>query len=308
MEPYNPNKSFIQFRLNPDAIKEELISFVPYNRTLRHIYNNPEGDIRETAEVAASETPILGSILAGEPTDAVKEAVLMGIPFKTGPNGKRMVDATELRDAVNAKPRRKYYNIDNSEVAYKSGNKYRTALGGWDVDPLNPPKPYNNLNEVLKDINESEYLSNKYLPINEAYYDISNKQTGLNSYNEFIRNNKVKPNEEVFYSDISSGNNGFYEINVLDKNTGKVKSYHYNGMTKKYEPINYNGKVEVYDVNDLVPGAKRKPVQQSDIDLMNKKLQEDINLFNKDIDDYPDYSPIHKDAIWDWLYQQEEGR
>jgi hypothetical protein len=90
MEPYNPNKSFIRFRLNPDAIKEELISFVPYNRTLRHIYNNPEGDIRETAKVALSETPILGSILAGEPTNAVKEAVLLGSPVKY----------KELRDIV----------------------------------------------------------------------------------------------------------------------------------------------------------------------------------------------------------------
>lgn len=303
MEPYNPNKSFIQFRLNPDAIKEELISFVPYNRTLRHIYNNPEGDIRETANVAASETPILGSLLAGEPTNAVKEAFIMGIPFKTGPNGKRIKDATELRDAVNANPRRKYYNIDNSEVAYKSGNKYRTAVGGWDVNTINSPKPYNNLNEVLKDINESEYLSNKYLPINEAYYDIKSKQDGLKSYNEFIRTNKVKPNEEVLYSDIASGPYGFYEINVLDKNTGKVKSYYYDVNEKKYKFSDIFN-----DVNDLVPGAKRKPVQQSDIDLLNKKLNEDVGLFNIDLDNYPDYTPIHRDAIYDWLYQQQEGR
>ena len=72
----------ISFRLNPDAIKEELISFVPYNRTLRHIYNNPEGDIRETAKIAASETPILGSLLSGEPVDAAKEAILFGMPIK----------------------------------------------------------------------------------------------------------------------------------------------------------------------------------------------------------------------------------
>lgn len=45
LKPYNSNKGFISFRLNPDAIKEALIEQVPYNRTLRHIYNNPEGDI-----------------------------------------------------------------------------------------------------------------------------------------------------------------------------------------------------------------------------------------------------------------------
>ena len=82
IKPYNPNKGFISFRLNPEAIKEALIEQVPYNRTLRHIYNNPEGDIRETAKIAASETPILGSILMGEPTNAVKEALLFGTPAK----------------------------------------------------------------------------------------------------------------------------------------------------------------------------------------------------------------------------------
>lgn len=91
LKPYNPNKGFISFRLNPDAIKEELISFVPYNRTLRHIYNNPEGDIRETAKVAASETPILGSLLAGEPVDAAKEAVLFGSPIKAPAKSKARI-------------------------------------------------------------------------------------------------------------------------------------------------------------------------------------------------------------------------
>lgn len=300
MEPYNPNKSFIQFRLNPDAIKEELISFVPYNRTLRHIYNNPEGDIRETAKVAASETPIIGSLLAGEPTNAVKEAFLMGLP---GKRGSRMVDASSVIEEINKHPKRKYYNLDNNALVYKSGKKYRTVPGDWEHEPLNKATPYNDYMAAIKDVKESEYLTNKYAPINELYYDVRKKQTGLNSYNEFIRNNKVKPNEEVFYSDISSGNNGFYEINVLDKNTGKVKSYNYNGMTKKYELS-----PREVDFNMLVDGALKKPVQQADIDLLNKKLQQDVQSFNIEIDDYPDYTPIHKDAIYDWLYQQEEGR
>ena len=90
LKPYDPNKGFISFRLNPDAIKEALIEQVPYNRTLRHIYNNPEGDISETAKVAASETPILGSLLAGEPVDAAKEAILLGVPV--GPNYKQGIN------------------------------------------------------------------------------------------------------------------------------------------------------------------------------------------------------------------------
>lgn len=299
MEPYNPNKSFIQFRLNPDAIKEELISFVPYNRTLRHIYNNPEGDIRETAEVAASETPILGSILAGEPTNAVKEAFIMGIPMK-GPKGQQIADATEIRDAVNAHPRRKYYNLDNDLVAYKSGNKYKEVSTGMDQSPLRVAKPYNSYKEALKDINESEYLTNKYNPINELYYDINDKQRGLISANEFLRNYKLKPNEEILYDNTNSGMNGFRDIMIHDKNTGNVKSYMY--WDNKYNPSH------TYNINDLVPNSKLPIPKQSDVDLLNKKLQEDIGLFNIELDDYPNYTPIHRDAIWDWLYQQEEGR
>ena len=91
LKPYNPNKGFISFRLNPDAIKEALIEQVPYNRTLRYIYNNPEGDIRETAKFAASETPILGSLLAGEPVDAAKEAILFGAPIKSPSKAKAKI-------------------------------------------------------------------------------------------------------------------------------------------------------------------------------------------------------------------------
>lgn len=92
LKPYDPNKGFISFRLNPDAIKEALIEQVPYNRTLRHIYNNPEGDIRETAKVAAYETPVLGSLLAGEPSDAAKEAFLFSMPIKAPAKSKARIN------------------------------------------------------------------------------------------------------------------------------------------------------------------------------------------------------------------------
>lgn len=119
MEPYNPNKSFIRFRLNPDAIKEELISFIPYNRTLRHIYNNPDGDIRETAKVAASETPILGSLLAGEPTNAVKEAVLLAAPGSPRyKNGKIKPDYKASKE-INDRIHKQYFGTD----AYDAGRK-----------------------------------------------------------------------------------------------------------------------------------------------------------------------------------------
>lgn len=128
MEPYNPNKSFIQFRLNPDAINEELIYFIPYNRTLRHIYNNPDGYISETANVAASETPILGSLLAGEPTDAVKEAILLAAPGSPRyKNGKIKPDYKASKE-INDRIHKQYFGTD----AYDAGR--REAFDPFDVN------------------------------------------------------------------------------------------------------------------------------------------------------------------------------
>ena len=90
LKPYKPNKGFISFRLNPEAIKEALIEQVPYNRTLRYFHDNTDAPISETAKVAASETPILGSLLAGEPVDAAKEAILFGVPV--GPKYKQRIN------------------------------------------------------------------------------------------------------------------------------------------------------------------------------------------------------------------------
>lgn len=88
----------ISFRLDPDAIKEEALNMVPWpvGTIAREMYHNPDGSIVETAKQVGRETPIIGSILAGEPTDALKEAILMGMPVKakkgyvTMPNGKKI--------------------------------------------------------------------------------------------------------------------------------------------------------------------------------------------------------------------------
>lgn len=84
----------ISFRLDPDAIKEEALNLVPWpvGTIAREMYHNPDGSIVETAKQVGRETPIIGSILSGEPTDALKEAILIGMPTTKSrvkmPNGK----------------------------------------------------------------------------------------------------------------------------------------------------------------------------------------------------------------------------
>ena len=89
LKPYNPNKGFISFRLNPDALKEEALNLIPWpvGTVAREMYRNPDGSIVETAKQVGREFPVLGSLLAGEPVDAVKEAVLLGVPV--GPKYKQ---------------------------------------------------------------------------------------------------------------------------------------------------------------------------------------------------------------------------
>jgi len=207
MEPYNPNKSFIQFRLNPDAIKEELISFVPYNRTLRHIYNNPEGDIRETAKVALSETPVIGSLLAGEPTDAVKEAVLVGFPIGTPVNGRRTRVYDSQRKFVNDNPNKRFVDI-NGQLYLKEANGDIISQYYHKARPIGKQIPIGNNNKALKYIDDSETYMNSHpnvyqeiiedlgyrdeLPISKDYRKLIKMKIDGVPYNE------LKEAEELF--------------------------------------------------------------------------------------------------------------
>jgi len=120
LKPYDPNKGFISFRLNPEAIKEELISFVPYNRTLHYFHDNPEAPISETAKIAMSETPILGSLLAGEPVDAAKEAILFSAPIK----------AKTKTKVKNLGPDTRFYQDPNYDYSYGKITAYANPVNG----------------------------------------------------------------------------------------------------------------------------------------------------------------------------------
>lgn len=195
LKPYDPNKGFISFRLNPDAIKEELISFVPYNRTLRHIYNNPEGDIIETAKVAASETPILGSLLAGEPTDAAKEAVLFGFPIKAPAKSKARIN--KLPSDTQFK-----FNIGQfgSDRAYSpsTGKNWKLVRGG---------------DGQLRPIEDLNYNPNNFVVDKSPSYNVA-------QVNEFIDNSnaleKLNKNDRLGFDKRKFEELNPYELDRLD--------------------------------------------------------------------------------------------
>lgn len=307
MEPYNPNKPFLEFKFDKEKAKDELRNTIPGLRALEYYHQNPDSSITNSLDILAEDfVPFYAtSKYGGKPSDYAKEAFLLGLPMKS-PNGARsrvrIADGSSLINEITAHPRRKYYNIDNEVVAYKSGNKYRSVPNDIVMKPLDGVKPYNDYLKAIDDVKESEYLINQYNPINDLYYEISDKQSGINSAKEFLSNHKLKPNEELLFSTISSGTGGLRELMIHDKTTGKVKSYYHDG-------ISYKPSSNTYNINDLVDDAKQPIPTQSEVDLLNKDLYQKVQMFNNDLDfNHPDYSPIHKGEEWDWLYQQQEGR
>lgn len=90
LKPYDPNKPFITFNL---PTREEVIAatlgLIPGYRALKNMYENPEGPISETLDLAAEDlVPLYGSLIKpaikGEDIDteqALKEAAIFGIPM-----------------------------------------------------------------------------------------------------------------------------------------------------------------------------------------------------------------------------------
>lgn len=292
MEPYNPNKSFIHLRLNPDAIKEELISFIPYNRTLRHIYNNPEGDIRETAKIAAYETPILGSLLAGEPTDAVKEAFLMGLPMKS---------ANKVKADVLANPQRKYINA-SGDLIYadpaKPGSAYYAKDDSKFTNVYADIMPYKDNKSVIRDIEATEEMMKDYTPLQSnanTYNNLAEAEQGAKDYIS-LRKTKLKPEQELYVNNRGGGN-------VIVWNKAKNKGIHY----KIYGGL-FGSPKYISRENNVRPGQMPSYVLYDDNFINNKsvlekKLNEDIKLFNAkhsyggELDDWVE---MNIDNAWEW--------
>jgi len=167
LKPYDPNKSWIEWKLDPEEIKEKLLSLIPYRNTLEYFHNNPNAPISETLSMAAHETPVLGSILAGEPTDAAKEAILFGFPV--GP--KYISDIQSLAN--------KGYRFRVSEPTSRTpGNRY--TMDDGEIYAYKPDKNGRiSKSMVLRPRDVSKY-----------------KQEGLN-YNDV---NKGKPEERGYYA------------------------------------------------------------------------------------------------------------
>ena len=90
LKPYDPSKPWISVNL---PSKEELIAatlgLIPGYRALKNMYDNPEGPISETLDLAAEDfVPLYGSVVKPainggdiDAEQALKEAAIFGIPM-----------------------------------------------------------------------------------------------------------------------------------------------------------------------------------------------------------------------------------
>lgn len=202
------DKSFIEFRLDPDNIKEELSQLIPYYETLKYYHENPDAPISETAKVALNETPFIGSLLRGEPVDAAKEAFIMGLtPTKI----------KSIKNYVNKHPNAKYTNSANElydiskfvedEIAKKPGHKGNYAQELEDkMDNGDWMNDYDNVNEVLTDLNESAKIpSSPYdfdKPLISKAKDFSTKYFRLKNLKDQLTVMKDKMPKDVYESNI----------------------------------------------------------------------------------------------------------
>lgn len=313
LKPYDPNKGFISFRLNPDAIKEELISFVPYNRTLRHIYNNPDGDIRETAKVAASETPVLGSLLAGEPTNAVKEAFLLGMPVNNAATSP-LSRSPKIKKEIALNPNREYFNY-GGDLYYKdkvNGKDY--YINQYDKKDKLPfidyyetfegkntgVYKYKDNKQVLDDLNVSERVYDDLEPVpnpppgglTERSGNLQKHERAIYVADQFLSSHKVPKNKEIY-------TNGPYVI-VWDpkKNIGSE----YSG----YRTNNNNNLVFDSPTPAKQPKNWNKVDQQfrNQTPLERKLLEQDAEVFNINYEplSVDDFIPATADNLSDYRW------
>lgn len=311
IKPYDPNKGFISFRLNPDAIKEALMEQVPYNRTLRYFHDNPDVQISETAKVAASETPILGSLLAGEPVDAAKEAILFVAPIKA-PAAKKQLSkfkpGTEFKDNGNN------YVIAKEPGGRKAKEYYLDEDGMTYTGMSHPIARYNSIKdkpmsitELEKSIDNTNAMFEK-APSIERKNPVSVANSDIGAPSESFGEYGIDSYSQPYYNPLGRRIDAYNRMNELYDKVSKVKprkgeQVMLNVPTTEYTPMDnvilYKPKTNQYRIpgfneyyNAFAKETPTRPVPDKNVfDYDNKLLQDEINQRNQRVDFEDDVIP-----------------
>lgn len=306
-----PNKSYIEFRLNPNAIKEEALNLIPWpvGTIAREMYKNPNGSAIETIKQVGRETPFIGSLLRGEYGDATKEALLFGSPVKLSKGSK----------AIRKRKDTDYYMDGDGHIYHETkgglindsegGEKYK----GWEVSDLGRNLTTLNKDEAIKYLEDSEKASKYVLdndlkfaseleidnmtPANKAMrkeaQNLIDREYAIEDYayrDKLVQAAKSEPNflkpGDAIYADLEySSGPGAGQIYIKEPNSNHIRS-----LLARYDGSNIEPFVSVpwLNVNESYLSPYKSYRNQS---LDRRLLESDKAKYNINHELEPDYIP-----------------
>ena len=315
LKPYDPNKGFISFRLNPDAIKEEALNLIPWpvGTIAREMYRNPDGSIVETAKQVGRETPVLGSLLSGEYSDAAKEAFLLGMPVNNAANSP-LSRSPKIKKEIALNPNREYFNY-GGDLYYK--DKYRGKdhyINQYDKSDRLPVNDYyetfegNNTGtfkykdnkQVLDDLNVSERVYDDLEPVpnpppgglTERSSNLQKHERAIDVADQFLSSHKLPKNKEIY-------TNGF---NVILWDPKKNMGSEYAGWSTRNNNLVFDSPTPAKQPNKYWNKVDQQFRNQTPLE--RKLLEQDAELFNINYEplSVDDFIPATADNLSDYRW------
>lgn len=294
LKPYDPNKGFISFRLNPDAVKEEALNLIPWpvGTVAREMYRNPDGSIVETAKQVGRETPILGALLSGEYSDAAKEALLLGAP------------APKARNALNKfKDNKEWYNYDQRLYYKNNKGELVDVERGFPKGDIKEARKYNDYKAALDDIDLTQDAIKEAEAINNKFESIEAQDRAFSNVDKYLADHNVNPKYEIY-----GVNRNSPEIMIYDPKNELVYTYnawgYRNGKYKWNDNPSFGTKY--YLQNKLAGGDifKYDNNSRANLDMLKKQAEQERKLFNVDPrwSNETDFYDLTKDNMRNWKY------
>ena len=292
MEPYNPNKPFIQMKLEGSLLDRMVEAGIPFTRALQYFRDNQEGPASEFFKLAAEDViPFYGNYRnGGSASDYAKEAIMLAAPApkgSTGPRNKVSVDrkrtdrinkeiAEYIESDANKQNKGTHRYVSDAladERLQRYRAKYLDALknvpgsNNWfnDIIISNTDNPYK---KVVTDPAKALELQREASRIQGYLDEINNSRNSSiqSSYNNPIEIENIRQARDTY-------NQYFHEPEM---NQLLSDSYEY-----KFNPdpsVNYRYTVGDYDNYVNGPAGKAEISKQRAIDVEKELGLSDANL------------------------------
>ena len=313
LKPYDPNKGFISFRLNPDAIKEEALNLIPWpvGTIAREMYRNPDGSIVETAKQVGRETPVLGSLLSGEYSDAAKEAFLLGMPVN---NGSSLSRSPKIKKDIANNPNREYFNYGGNlyyKDKYRGKDHYINQYDKSDRLPVNEyfdtfegnntgTYKYKDNKQVLDDLNVSEQVYDDLTPnilnntpgLIKRSKDLYKREDAINVADQFLSSHRVPKNKEIFV------NGGYITVWDPKKNIGTE----YEGWLGNNNNLMFSNPIPVNKLDKHWTKVDQQLRNQTPLE--RKLLEQDAEIFNINYEplSVDDFTPANATNLRNYIW------